>query len=135
MKAFIAYRHTGEKEEDLRQLLTVVCDALKSAGVDNYCTFFDEENFKARSNSAREIMDHAFEILENSDVLFVVQTSNEKSEGMLMEVGFARARGIRVVVATKDGVSNSYLPAMGDLNFGWSDHSDLSAKIAELNLA
>lgn len=134
MKAFIAYRHTGEEEATLSALLGAVRDALVAVGVEVYCTFFEESEFQDKQMSPREIMDHAFKIIEGSDLLFIVQASQEKSEGMLMEVGFARAKGIKVIVATKSGIDNSYLPSMGDVNFAWTDYEELALKITQLDL-
>src|SRR5579871_3573922 len=98
MEAFLAYRHTGESMEDLEALLGSTRDALARAGVNAYCTFFDEAEFQSKSLGARQIMEHAFATIDTKDMLFVVQTSDNKSEGMLMEVGYCIAKGIPVVV-------------------------------------
>lgn len=129
MEAFLAYRHTGEQPEDLEVLLGNTRDALARAGVNAYCTFFDEDEFQNKSFGARQIMDHAFETIEAKDMLFVLQTSENKSEGMLMEVGYCRARGIPVVVASKSDVEHTYLPDMADIAIRWNDPEDLHQQI------
>ncbi|MDB5160803.1 MAG: hypothetical protein JWO96_183, partial [Candidatus Saccharibacteria bacterium] len=87
-EAFVAYRHTGETEEVLEEMLGRVCRALGNVGVNSYCTFFAEREFRAKQLDARQIMEHAFEVIDSKDFLFVVQASESKSEGMIMEVGY-----------------------------------------------
>ena len=78
-------------------------------------------------------MYHAFSIIDKSDFLFVVQTSDNKSEGMLMEVGYCIASNIPVVAATKDSVGYTYMPDMADLSLRWKDPQDLAQQIAKTN--
>ena len=134
--AFVAYRHSGEDPEVLRPMLQAVVDVLGRAGVNSYCTFFEEEKFQAEGRTRREIMDHAFEMIRERDMLFVVKHSTEISEGMMMEVGMAREAGIPVVVAVQEEVKNEgYLPEMGDFAFSWTDEDDLASKIRTLPFA
>lgn len=129
MKTFVAYRFSGEDTKDLEPLLTAVRDSLQAKNVEVYCTFFDDAELKDKSKSARQIMEHAFKIIDKSDFLFVIQTSDNKSEGMLMEVGYCRAKNIPIVVATKNPVSYTYIPQMGGISFRWSGVNDLVEKI------
>lgn len=135
MKTFISYRHTGESHTALEALLKPIKGSLSKAGVDGYCTFFEEAEFQNKSFGPKEIMDHAFAIIDEVDFLFVVQTSDNKSEGMLMEVGYCIAKGIPVVTATKDTVEYTYLPDMSSLSFQWKDASDLANQIANTNFS
>lgn len=134
MKTFIAYRFTGEDPARLEPLLKGVQDTFAQRGVEAYCTFFDEDEFKNKSFNARQIMDHAFGIIDNSDFLFVLMTSENKSEGMIMEVGYCIAKDLPVIVAIKSGVSNTYIPDMGTQKIVWTDQNDLFEKIKQINL-
>lgn len=129
MKAFLAYRHTGESLKNLEHLLGDVRDALAVSGIDAYCTFFDEAEFQNKSLNARQIMEHAFEMIDTRDLLFVIQTSENKSEGMLMEVGYCVAKSIPIVVAVRSDVRHTYLPEMGDIVISWKDIDDLHKQI------
>ncbi len=104
-------------------------------GVDAYCTFFEEDEFQHKSLRAYQIMDHAFSIIDDSDLLFVIQTSESKSEGMLMEVGYCRAKNIPIIVATQQQVGATYVPDMGTVAFRWDDLNDLRTKIQALDFA
>ena len=56
MKAFIAYAFTGQDPKQLEPVLTAASDALKKKGIENYCSFFDEKNFRDKQYNARQIM-------------------------------------------------------------------------------
>lgn len=51
---------------------------------------------------------------------------------MLMEVGYAIARDVPVVVATHMGVKNTYLPDMADQTIRYDSLQDLSSKISNI---
>lgn len=133
-KSFISYRHKGEDPDKLLKLLTAVRDGLSESGISAYCTFFDEDAFQEKDFGARDIMDHAFKKINTVDVLFVILTSDEKSEGMLMEIGYALAKKIPIVVAAKNTVKVSYVPEMSTYSIVWSDIDELARKIGELPL-
>ena len=133
MKTFIAYPHTGQNLDDLQTILGGVRDALQDSNIDFYCTLFNQNDFDERELKAHEIMQHAFEIIDTSDFLLVVQLSESRSEGMLMEVGYCIAKGIPVVVAVKEAITNTYLPAMAATAIRWRDADDLKSKVAQLD--
>lgn len=134
MKTFVAYRFTGEDPSELEPLLVTIRAALIEKGIEVYCTFFDEDEFKNKGFGPRKIMDHAFDIIDECDFMFVVLTSDAKSEGLLMEVGYCIAKNIPVVVATKDNVKFTYVPDMGKKSFIWNDLDDLQSKIQSLEV-
>jgi nucleoside 2-deoxyribosyltransferase len=135
MKVFISYRFTGEKLEDLKALLSPIQKALEEKGASAYCNLSDPELEERSKNFAPEdyVFD-AFKILDTCQMLFVVITSESKSEGMILEVGYAIAKGIPVIVALKEGVGNTYLPGMARQVIKWSDVDDLKEKIKEVTL-
>jgi nucleoside 2-deoxyribosyltransferase len=134
MNTFIAYRFTGEDPEQLEPLLTAVVNALKKKGIESYCSFFDEKDFQQKQYNAGQIMNHAFKIIDDIDFLFVLQTSDNKSEGLLMEVGYCIAKNIPVVAATKRDVKQTYLPDMAEVRLVWDDARQLAEEIARTDL-
>ena len=129
MKVFISYRHTGEDLERLRELLGLVRNTFLHLGAEVYCTFFDEKISQFEQRSACDVMHHALKMIDRCDVLFAVQTSSEKSEGMLIEVGYCIARNTPIIVATKSGAQETYLPQIGTYAFSWSTLLGLSQGI------
>jgi hypothetical protein len=129
MKTFIAYRSTGEDPKQLEPMLETVRDAFQSKGVDAYCTHFDGKEFIDKSYNPKQILQHAFDKIGDINFLFVLQTSENKSEGMLMEVGYCLAKKIPVIVAHKEGIQGSYLPGIANVRMSWSELDELVDKI------
>ncbi len=135
LRAFVAYRHTGEDPAELRPMLTSVCEALREQGIDVYCTFFSEEEFQSKSLGPRAIMEHAFSEIDARDILIIIQASNSKSEGMLLEAGYCLGTDKPFVVAIKSGVENTYLPDLATYSFIWTNSDDLRRQIEVIDFA
>lgn len=131
MGYFIAYRHTGADLKQLDTMLPAVRDAFAGKGKEAYCTYFDEASFQDKGLGPREIMEHAFKKIEELGGLFVIVDSSEKSEGMIMEVGYCIAQKIPFMVAKREGVS-TYLDKMTSSSFEYKDVEELIAKIKEI---
>lgn len=132
-KFFIAYRHTGEDILELEQRISTIDIALAAKGIKAYATLFDESEFQKNHTTAGHIMEKAFQKISAMDGLFVLIAGSEKSEGQLMEVGFALALKKPVIVARhKD--AKTYVHELTNLSFVYDDLSDLSKKILELNI-
>lgn len=129
MKAVISYKYTGESIRKVEELLTTVSDAMSRSGFEPFCIQFAKKTEEIEDDEPSVMMQRAFERIDRADMLFVVQSSEARSEGMLMEVGYAIARGVPVVVATHTSVKNTYLPDMADQLIRYSSLQDLSAKI------
>lgn len=134
MGYFIAYRHTGADPERLNKLLPIICNGLKARGEKVYCTYFDEIKFKSSGHKPHQIMEHAFSKIEEMGKLFVVIDSAKKSEGMLVEVGYCIARGIKIIVAKRAGVNNTYIPSMAQVYFEYDDIKDIKTKLTGVKL-
>ena len=134
MKVFVSYRFTGESKDDLDNLLMPIKTALDGLGIDSYCNYFDTDlSVRAKDFAPQDYVFDAFSTLNKCQTLLVLIKSSDKSEGMILEVGYAIAKGIPVVVAVKDGVSGTYLPGMANKKIEWSNIDDLSQKIANFN--
>lgn len=132
MQVFISYKFTGESLESLESFLTPVKNKFEEMGINSYCNFFDEDLvIRSKEFKKQDWVFDAFRTLNNSQLLFVLLTSEEKSEGMILEVGYAIARGIPIVVAIKSDVKNTYLHGMANLIIDWADTSDLLSRISK----
>lgn len=132
-KFFIAYRHTGEDILELEQRISTIDIALAAKGIKAYATLFDESEFQKNHTSAGHIMEKAFQKISAMDGLFVLIAGSEKSEGQLIEVGFALALKKPVIVARQKD-AKTYVHELTNLSFEYSDLVDLSKKILELDI-
>lgn len=130
---FIAYRHTGENLLELEQRLNKIEIALATHKIKSYATLSEEEEFVKDKYSASQIMERAFQKIASMDGLFVLINSNDKSEGQLMEVGYAIAIKKPIVVAYQKDVK-TYVPELATQSVAYRDIDDLVEKIKELDL-
>ena len=130
-KYFIAYRFTGETPAVLEERLSLVVSSLGRAGVEAYCNLFDQHEYEKAQLGPRQIMEKAFAKIDESDGLLVLIASDDKSEGQIMEVGYAFAKNKPIVAAVKAGV-NTYVDAMANQAIYWEDLPDLQAKLEGL---
>lgn len=132
-EVFVVYKFTGVPAHELEALLVPVCDTLKSTEVGVYCSFFDEAEFQQRGWGVRQIMLHAFAIIESCDILLVILNSNDKSEGMIGEVmRYLGVKPIILAVHTDVDQSATHLPKLADMLLEWSSVPQLCEKLTEI---
>jgi nucleoside 2-deoxyribosyltransferase len=61
-----------------------------------------------------EIIDRALARVKESDAILAIQQGDEKSEGLLLEVGYAKALGKKVVLAISNEAQRPFLRAIAD---------------------
>ena len=130
-RIFIAYRSTGEDLKTLRHRMRQIVESLEKAGCEVYVNAWEHERFRSSGMTRRQIIDEGFGELDASGTVLVLIDSDDRSEGQIMEVGYAYAKGKRLIVAVKEGVDSS-IPAMADVTIRWKDVPDLCAQLARL---
>lgn len=132
MRAFVSYRHTGAEADTTTAMLEVVRKVLSKKGIAVSNVFFDVRKGDLPVKSPGELMVEAFGMLSRSDFVLALQLSEERSEGMLMEVGYALAKQRPVVVATRANVRETYLPSMAAYDFRWENLDQLEEKLSQI---
>ncbi|MDP2599006.1 MAG: nucleoside 2-deoxyribosyltransferase [Candidatus Liptonbacteria bacterium] len=125
MKFFISYRFTGEDLRKLKPLLGSMQEALTTAGHKNYCSFEWQSHFVKNNFSNAQILRHSLNELDNSDVLLAFINSPEKSEGMLLEIGYALAKKKRLYVLIRKGVKTTFVLEMADKVIEFKDAGEI----------
>jgi tRNA A37 threonylcarbamoyladenosine dehydratase len=133
IKGFISYRFTGEKIDVLEKTLAPIQNKLKEVGIDAYCNFFDKDLLvRSKNFKQQDYVFDAYKTINNGvNLIFVLITSDNKSEGQILEFGYSIAKNIPIVVAIKEGVAGTYLPGMANLVIQYKDINDLLEKISE----
>jgi nucleoside 2-deoxyribosyltransferase len=129
MKLFLSYRFTGEDPVELNISLSAIISVLRTAGHEVYCSIEDESWFQEQKRTNREIMEHAFSKLDESDAILAYIKSDEKSEGMLVEIGYAIAKGKRLILAVKQGVKTTSISQMASPCLQFDTIDDLILKL------
>jgi nucleoside 2-deoxyribosyltransferase len=126
MKIFIAYKFTGETRESLENTVGDLTRFLKEKGHDVYCTLLDK-NIQAQTKNV--LFDFALKEIDKSEVLMIFLQSKDKSEGMLMEVGYAMAKNKRIVLLVSKEVKKTHLMDLVKEKYKFNDMNDLYTKL------
>ncbi|MCK9351923.1 MAG: nucleoside 2-deoxyribosyltransferase [Candidatus Paceibacterota bacterium] len=128
-KIFLSHRFTGEDLIELTETLGKITAVLRAKGHEVYCSVEDELWFREHKRTNREIMEHALRKLDDSDVVLAFIRSPEKSEGMLLEIGYAVAKGKPFILALKQGLKTMAIAEMADPLIEFESSEDLCGKL------
>ncbi len=132
MKIFLSYRFTGEDIKKLEIIIKNICSKLEEAGYTCYCSLWDENFFQKNKYNNTQILKHALNKLDDSDIYFAFINSNEKSEGILIEAGYAFAKKKKIYSAIRKGVKTTFMKELSDKNIEFSSLSELNKKLKQL---
>jgi nucleoside 2-deoxyribosyltransferase len=128
MRIFISFRFTGEDPKELAVTIQTVEAALRAAGHTTVCSFWEEETFREKNFTPRQILDWALHELDAADCIFSLVKTEDKSEGMLIESGYALAKGKRRILAIREGVRTTFMREIADTIIDYQTLDDLCAK-------
>jgi nucleoside 2-deoxyribosyltransferase len=130
-KVFCSYAYTGEDESVVRRRMRTVVDTFSAIGILAFCDL-DDPAVKPLTDP-KEILTHDLSVLKNKDVVFIVMTSERRSEGMLIEIGAAFAAGKPLILARHtSAVGKTYLDTLAAYTFDWTSEAELLAGIRKL---
>jgi len=132
MKVFISYRFTGEDPKELDNTLGKIRGVLIESGHQVFCSFWSGEFFKNNNFTNKQILEYALEELKKSDAVLVFVKSPEKSEGMLIEAGYALASQKKIILAIKNDVKTTFLHQIANEVIEFESVDDLFTKLKEL---
>ena len=133
MRYFIVHRVSGENEGELRKTMQHVADSLKEAGHTYYCTFLDRKENPGKFDKMNQgaLLVHSYKKLDSCDALIVVLYREEKSEGLLMEIGYSFAKKKRIVLAIDKKIKNTYLREVADEVIEFNNFEELNNTLRE----
>ena len=135
MKIFLAYKYTGEDPEVLKGIIDQIVSSLGKAGHTTFCSFDKNVFFTEQSSSYKQRLEYVITELDSSDYVLAFVKSQEKSEGMLLEVGYALAKGKKIILAIKSGVHVTFLSEIADVVIEFEEPDDLYSKLKMLFLS
>ncbi|MDO8470038.1 MAG: nucleoside 2-deoxyribosyltransferase [bacterium] len=132
MKIFISFRFTGEDMSELKGVIRGIEEALHAAGHETVCSVWEEEKFTKERFTPRQILEWALRELDSADTYLAFVKSTERSEGMLLEAGYALAKGKRFIVAVRRDITTTFLRHIADTIIEYDSYGDLYAKLRNL---
>lgn len=132
MKVFISYKFAEEDLKHLNEFMSNLKSALQKSKHEMLTTFFNAEEFKKSQASMRKIMDTALNYIDNSDMVLCIIKSPEKSEGMILEIGYAIAKKKRIILAIKEGIESRWITHYSEKTIKFKDLPDLYSKLEKI---
>lgn len=133
MSIFISYRHTGEDPKRLALLLPPIANTLKSNNKEYTCTYFDVNEVSSAEDQAA-VLRNALSRIDTSEAVLVVLDSSTKSEGMLVEVGYAIAKNVPIYMLKNSAVKETYMDKVADKSFEYTTLDELPRLVEKLVL-
>jgi nucleoside 2-deoxyribosyltransferase len=132
MKIFLSYRFTGEDLDQLRAIIHNICQSLEKAGHKTFCSFWKGDFFKNNSFTHKDVLEYALAELDDSDIYLAFIKSEDKSEGMLIEAGYAIAKKKKFYLAIRKGIKTTFIREMADEIIEFDSLEDLYVRLGEL---
>ena len=132
-KIFISYRITGEDREELKTTMQRICQSIETVGFDCFYSFQKDDFFQENNFTKKQILEYAPKEIDKADCVLVVVKSQEKSEGMLLEIGYALAKNKKIVLAIKKDIQTVFLCEMASSIIEFENLDDLNARLSVLS--
>jgi len=125
MNIQLAYRVTGEKIESLHIMLKKIKAILES---NNHNLWIPELDPK-KPSVKKELLNKTLNKIMDCDAILAIVKSEEKSEGMLLEIGYAIGKNKKVFLLIKENIKNTYLLEVSNKIITFKDEKDLYEKV------
>lgn len=132
MKVFISHKFRGVDPDGLREDLETVAGLLENGGHSTFIYFRDREQWMPQDFPPGEVIKEAFEELKNCDVVLALVKHKAPSEGMLLELGFAKALGKKVTLLISEDCCPTFLEAISDQVIKFDSLEDIGESLSDL---
>lgn len=132
MKIFIANKFRGVDKADLKEKLKEIIVVLEKNGHQVFSYFRDKERWKPKSLPLGKVIKEAFTEIKKCDTILCFIEHRELSEGMLLEIGFAKALGKKVIILISKKCSFPTIEAIADKVIRFTNIKDLNRKLIKI---
>jgi nucleoside 2-deoxyribosyltransferase len=109
-----------------------ITKAFDSIGNEVYCSFDREQYFTDNNFTGKQIVEYSLDKMNYCDAVLAYIKSPEKSEGLLIEMGYAIAKDKPIYLLTGIGVKTTYLHEIAKKHLVFSERSEITQKTIEL---
>lgn len=119
MKVFISYNFLSNDKSVLKEKLTKISNLLENLGHTTFIHWRDKQNWENTNSgfSPKKIITNAFESIDGCDVLIAFTETTNKSQGMLLELGYAFAKEKKVILASVHEPSLRYVQSLAEKTY------------------
>jgi len=117
----------------LRQKLAKILSSLESAGHKTF-NLFRDMSWKTKELPPGKAISLAFEKIKKCDAILVFLDNKKESEGIYLEIGFAKALNKKIILLIFDKLSFPTLEALSDLVINFSDWENIDRVLSKIEL-
>lgn len=132
MKIFISQRVSGMDREKLKEETKRIKGVLEAKGHEIVSVIDYPPEF-VNYSVKRRLSEYAFKRMDESDIILAIIRGEERSEGMLMEIGHILNTDKKIILLIKKEVRNTYLRDMAEKVIEFEDADDLIKQLDNLN--
>jgi nucleoside 2-deoxyribosyltransferase len=121
MKIQLAYKFTGENTTELLEMLKKIKLILEKNGHIVYIPALDFD----KPQDKKGIYIGTLKKIPNCDAFIAIITSEEKSEGLLMEAGHALGLGKKVITIVNKNIKKTHLRELSNNIFEFEDINEI----------
>ena len=131
-KIFIGQAVTGHDINTLKAEMEKIYSILKQRGYSVYSTL--EEEGKDIFKKAGDWVIHAFKCIDDNDVFLAIVRTEYKSEGLLIEIGYALSKKKKIILAINKNIKNTYIRDFTDHVIEFDDFKDLINRLSKTKI-
>lgn len=132
MKIYLAYKLSGSSLKELRPKLEKISQIIEELGHKSFIFVRDIQSWDPKEHTPDSIIKEAMNRMKKSDAILCVVDSHEKSEGMLIEAGYMKGLGKKVIVAKSPIGKAILLKALADRYLEFKDPEQLRVKLKKI---
>lgn len=114
MRYYIAYKFLNTDKEILKNNLENICNKIEKMGDTTYIFYRDAQNRGETAIPIDQIIQKAFIEVKKSDIILAFIENEEKSEGMLLEIWYAKALGKKLLLVIKKWINLRFVRSLAD---------------------
>jgi nucleoside 2-deoxyribosyltransferase len=135
MKLYICYQFKDSDLIELRRKLEILSEILESKGHHTFIHWRDAQKWNHEASSDfKQIIEEAFEEVKNADAIVVFSNTTDKSEGILLEIGYGIALGKKLVWLTPPGNPQRFVRALSDCIIEYTNLDELEEKLLDTTI-
>ncbi len=129
MKIYIAYKLSGSDLSNLKLKLEYISSILENLGHETFIFLRDIQNWTPGSMNPTEIMELAMKEMHTCDAIISIIENKEKGEGLLIENGFMKALGKKIIVLFGPDAKSVLLNGIAEDILTYTNLNELEKKL------
>ena len=131
MKIFISQKVSGMDRDSLKEETKKITETLGNNG-HKVTSVIDYPKEFANSSVGERLRNYAFKRMDEADTILAIIRGDDRSEGMLMEIGHILDSDKKIILAIQKEIKNTYLRQIANQTLEFDGFDDLIKQLKNL---